>query len=240
MHDFGRNYGKVWAEFDYLVPHEGQDKRVERAPLGGDEDQKVPKGAAAVATLAHLADAARHPRPIERQLVAEARHEHLHAEEGDLVECRSRRCTSGTVPLAGALVAAAAAAVHAERAAPTDAAASATLGARPEALGVGRGRRARRRRVERVQDDREREADVRLAHSRRVYDNNKETITRDNGTMAALVGTFSAGTDTQAERQEQVEQNRLGPLGAREHETAAASLFQRVRLLMARRDATQQ
>ncbi len=51
-----------------FVPHERQDVGEERAPLCGHKDQKVPEGAAAAATLADVADAARHPRPVRSQL----------------------------------------------------------------------------------------------------------------------------------------------------------------------------
>lgn len=58
------------------------------------------------------------------------------------------------------------------------------------------------------------------------------TGNRRRASGQTAIVTLSAGTDTQAERQQQVEQNGLGPFGSREDEIAAASLFQRVGLLM--------
>ena len=59
------------------MPHEGEDEQIERTSLSGDEDQEVPEGGASVDAVADLADAARHPRPLQRQLGVETRHQHF-------------------------------------------------------------------------------------------------------------------------------------------------------------------
>ena len=66
---------------EYVIPHERQDERIEGPALRGDEHEEIPERRPSVAKLADAADAARHSRPFQRQLCAEARHEHFDAEK---------------------------------------------------------------------------------------------------------------------------------------------------------------
>jgi hypothetical protein len=74
----------------YLVPHEWKNERKEGPSLSGHKDQKVPKRRISLVapSLANVADAAGHSWPIQRQLMIEASHQDLHAEESHLKQSR--------------------------------------------------------------------------------------------------------------------------------------------------------
>lgn len=74
----------------YLVPHERKNERKEGPSLSGHEDQKIPKGRIpfVASSLANVADAAGHSRPIQRQLMIEASHQDFHAEKSHLKQSR--------------------------------------------------------------------------------------------------------------------------------------------------------
>lgn len=59
------------------MPHEGENEEIEGPSLSCDEHEEVPERGASVNAIADLADASRHPRPLQRQLRVEARHQHF-------------------------------------------------------------------------------------------------------------------------------------------------------------------
>lgn len=73
-----------YDSLSYLVPHEGQDQRVEGTPLSGHKDQKVPEGRATIPSVSNLADASSNSWPIHRQLMIETSHQNFHSQESHL------------------------------------------------------------------------------------------------------------------------------------------------------------
>jgi len=115
----------------------------ERSTLRGDKDQKIPKGAASVAPVANVADAACNTRPVERQLLREACHQDLETEESHLAQGGA----GADLDVAGSL--------DAERSASSFRATRHVLG--------GSGGRTRLGRIQCVEDDRQSKADIGLA-----------------------------------------------------------------------------